>query len=261
MARPPDKIIATGETTWSTSPATKPKDKHCCGDDPDEGGFPYITSSIMVSGGIGKGNYQPTEIVCDDYTGGEPGKINPENWIDNNCNGKANCKDSSCYTPTLARGNKPQTGPSGGYCCSIPSNCHAALSETNNAYIGCSAETNWECDCLTAGTSIRSGGTLYGEYTMSSVPLTLPRTCINGLAIDKHIKIVYTGAFIVDELLIEDVKPGGTTCSGNVHVNLKNNGGVPLTEPYSAGPFFYLEYKNDASADCLVTVTIRPSFP
>ena len=146
-----DSMAGTVWAAWKSTTnrwVTSPTGNECCGDDPGEGNYPYTqpiynyigrnptTPFIPSNSNEPTSTYEAVEITCNDYFGNKNSNKISKNWIDNDCDGKANCQDTNCAG---------RLGPNKGTCCINPSvHCKQTLPD---AVCG----TNGECDCQVSG--------------------------------------------------------------------------------------------------------------
>ncbi|MBW2967521.1 hypothetical protein KY362_03470, partial [Candidatus Woesearchaeota archaeon] len=168
---------------------------NCCGDDPDEGGYPFgeymngFRFRTLPSGSPSTfGNYQSDETICNDYFGSAGDADNPTHWIDNDCKDGANCEDWKCGG---------RMGPTGRACCSIDSQCRRISSLNNDAHAECRDDM---CHCAPARSALRWddwAGTYTSPY-MTTGPFSMISLCVasrdavfaaTGYDQDRHIVI------------------------------------------------------------------------
>ena len=151
-ARSTNGMVKPVFSPWDLS---RPTQKRCCGDDAGEGGYRYFEiwnygpaatdTHIKATSNGWVQTAEPIELDCNDFYGSSStGYTNPLSWIDNDCDGKANCFDTNCA------GEK---GVYGGVCCQGDSDCSAKLSSDSKCVKG----NKHECDCESLGSTEKGG--------------------------------------------------------------------------------------------------------
>ncbi|MFC1741890.1 hypothetical protein ACFL3V_05120 [Nanoarchaeota archaeon] len=238
----------------------------CCGDDAGEGGYPYGDPGVFqsvhaerTSGNSHAGNYNSgTEFICDDYH-----TTNfVDYWIDNDCDGEANCIDDDCA------GNP---GPNGITCCRInnPSDCESTLHESETLG-GIECDTENECNCIQAmgvsDSSLPSSTTnLYRTDTPTIGPAGV-KLCIASYTetyiANRHMKVRVPSDMNTIYLEPEDVD-GGSECAGLNEVQLKvwDAAGTTPIPPSSVNPNtdYIVAFENYVDEDCIVTIKVENS--
>jgi hypothetical protein len=255
----------------------------CCGNMKGEGGYPY-PSKISASRPTFAGAYRTTAPyeICDDYYGGSKA-----NTIDNDCDGKVDCKDDSCWPSTTTSYDAVRTAgsntwknylsPTGGLCCNAAADgktkCKNFL-DPQGSIAGVDCNSTFECDCKPIYTEdnalnwINFGTTLMPDITLR--PGQTYKTCSAALedgyySEDRIVKVnVAPGTGHSFSLSAETIDNAGV-CSVQLIV-YKNDyltplaevmsGDVPMLQRDSTSGYFYFTFQNAGNKDCLVTVTI-----